>query len=145
MMPVVLARDRLTTALNMSRVSCWSGTKCLLRMTPDWVAIRSASAHQSPEPVPFEPVGGVADGVAAEVVAMVPGGVPPDVPEAPGDLSQPASTATASAPSTPIVAGMRTPFLSEMGEGYRRLRLSVLPLPLAAYTWSARARRRYRG
>jgi NADH:ubiquinone oxidoreductase subunit 5 (subunit L)/multisubunit Na+/H+ antiporter MnhA subunit len=31
-----------------------------------------------------------------------------------------------------LVAGMRTPLLSEMGEGYRRLRLSVLTLPLAA-------------
>ena len=31
-----------------------------------------------------------------------------------------------------LVAGMRTPLLNEMGEGYRRMRLSVLALPLAA-------------
>jgi NADH:ubiquinone oxidoreductase subunit 5 (subunit L)/multisubunit Na+/H+ antiporter MnhA subunit len=31
-----------------------------------------------------------------------------------------------------LVAGMRTPLVSEMGEGWRRMRLSVLALPLAA-------------
>ena len=31
-----------------------------------------------------------------------------------------------------LVAGLRTPFLSEMGEGYRRMPLSVLTLPVAA-------------
>lgn len=31
-----------------------------------------------------------------------------------------------------VVAGMRTPLVSEMGEGWRRMRLSVLALPLAA-------------
>jgi NADH:ubiquinone oxidoreductase subunit 5 (subunit L)/multisubunit Na+/H+ antiporter MnhA subunit len=31
-----------------------------------------------------------------------------------------------------LVAGMRTPLISEMGEGYRRMRLSVVVLPLAA-------------
>ena len=30
-----------------------------------------------------------------------------------------------------LVAGMRTPLVSEMGEGFRRMRLSVLALPLA--------------
>jgi len=31
-----------------------------------------------------------------------------------------------------LVAGMRTPLISEMGEGFRRMRLSVIALPLAA-------------
>lgn len=99
-------------------------------MTPDWVAIRSASAHQSPDPVPFELAGGVADGAAAEVVTVVPGGVPPDVPEAPGDLSQPASTATASAASTLIVVGMRTQ------DGAAQARRGPMTIPLS---WMGRS------
>lgn len=119
-MPVVVSADLLT---RWTPGKALAATAAISAVLLPLIGLASLDARKAV----------TAAGIAVSAVAVLAFARPGDVAAATLLLAATALARTAAVLATgTLVAGMRTTLITEMGEGWRRMRLSVLALPLAA-------------